>query len=252
MKYSLFFSLSLCMLGISLQGMGRRQPISSGKPYNPSKTRQVHAAPHGAHTPQGVAAAAAPVRQVGTELPLPMSLRRLAGVSIHHIVVTKQGSNQCGSRAVANALAVQDVIMSGQTLNSSTIRAQAAQYDRILMNHTLEWYEVANLAHRNNLFNAHIMARTPREQTEAVHPYVIYSTDGHEYSLDDLAASLLTHETMTAHIICNTGGHWVLVTIIKQEGHAPQMLYMDSCNGMLQNDSSATAYIHYLYNICLA
>jgi len=252
MKCSQIFSLLLCVFNIGLQGMARRKPISSGKPYHPNKTRQVHAAPHRAPAPQGLAAAAAPVRQVRDELPLPMSLRRLAGVSIHHIVVTMQGSSQCGSRSVANALAVQDVIMSGQSLNSSTIRAQASQYDRILINHILEWAEVANLARRNNLFNAHIMARIPKEQTEAVYPYVVYSTDGQEHSLDDLAASLLTHETMTAHVICNTGGHWVLITIIKQEGHAPQMLYMDSCNGILQDDSAATAYICYLYNTCLA
>ncbi|HML19063.1 MAG TPA: hypothetical protein PKD74_00630 [Candidatus Dependentiae bacterium] len=252
MKCLHFFPLLLCVLNIGLQGMARRQPISSGKPYHPNKTRQVHVTPHRAPAPQGFASASASVRQVRDELPLPMSLRRLAGVSIHHIVVTKQGSDQCGSRSVANALAVQDVIMSGQTLNSSSIRAQASQYDRILINHILEWAEVANLACRNNLFNAHIMARIPKEQTEAVYPYVVYSTDGQEHSLDDLATSLLTHETMTAHIICNTGGHWVLITIIKQEGHVPQMLYMDSCNGILQDDSAATAYICYLYNTCLA
>ncbi len=273
MKYSLFFSLSLCVLGISLQGMGRRQPISSGKPYNPRRTRPMHvAASHGGHTSQRVAAAAAPVmqvrrelptlqrvaaaaapvEQVRSELPLPTSLSSLKGVSIHHIVVTQQGPNQCGSRAVANALAVQDVIMSGQPLNSSIIRAQAAQYDRILVNRALEWSEVANLARRNKLFNAHIMARMPKEQTDAEYPYVVYSTDGNQSSINDLAASLLMHGRMTAHIICNTGGHWVLVTIIKQEGRMPQILYMDSCNGRLQDNSAATKYICYLANTCLA
>jgi len=249
MKYSSVILLFLCVLNVGLHGMGRRQPISSGKPYNPSRTQPQ--ALRRAQAPQAVAAAAVPVRPVSGEMPLPMSLKRLEGISIHHIVVTQQGSNQCGSRSVANALAIQDLIMSGQSLNSSTIKAQASQYDRILINHTLEWFEVANLAHRNNLFNAHIMARIPQKQKEAVYPYVIYSTDGQEHSLDDLAASLLTHETMTAHIICNTGGHWVLVTIIKQEGKIPQMLYMDSGNGKLQDNSVATAFIHFLYNTCL-
>jgi hypothetical protein len=192
-------------------------------------------------TLQRVAAAAAPVEQVRSELPLPTSLSSLKGVSIHHIVVTQQGPNQCGSRAVANALAVQDVIMSGQPLNSSIIRAQAAQYDRILVNRALEWSEVANLARRNKLFNAHIMARMPKEQTDAEYPYVVYSTDGNQSSINDLAASLLMHGRMTAHIICNTGGHWVLVTIIKQEGRMLRsciwILVMEGCRIILQRQN---------------
>jgi hypothetical protein len=197
---------------------------------------------------QGLGGAVNPARA----LTIPRSLQDLDRAAIHPIEATQQTGVQCGSRAVANALGIQDCILAEQPLISANIRANASKYDHILINQILEWNQVADLANENHLFNAHIMAKTPSTQKNPVNPYIVYSTDAQEYSLDNLVETMLTHPTFTAHVICNTGGHWVLVTIIKQEGHIPQILYMDSCNGQLGDDSVATAYIHYLYDTCIA
>jgi hypothetical protein len=193
-----------------------------------------------------MAAAATPIRGSADELPLPESLRNLRGVQVRHIVVERQGPNQCGSRSVANALAVQDLVMRGEELNSSSIRYCASRYHGILIDRVLEWTEVADLARRNNLYNAHLMGRMPRDCSS----YMIGSVEQNTHSLNELAESLLIEGDMTAHIICNTGGHWVLVSIIKLSERTPQILYMDSCNGTLHDDSVAVGYIRYLYNLC--
>lgn len=194
------------------------------------------------------------VRVAYNELPIPRSLQALHGAAVRHIIVTRQGPNQCGSRSVANALAVQDLIRAGQPINSVNIRARAAHYDHILISHVIETATVERLANRNGLVNAHTMARAPRALLGrgANTEFMIASTAHPEYnSLDRLVATFRTQPTTAAHILCNTGGHWVAISIIKQEGQMPQILYMDSGNGPLKDNSVATGFIRYLYATCI-
>ena len=185
------------------------------------------------------------------QLPLPARLQALGNATIIHCRVTQQGSNQCGSRSVANALAVQNIIMSGEALTPANIRAHASHFDGILINRVIEDNVVADLADTHGLENTLIMAKIPKEQKGVNEPFIVYSLDAQTHSLDALVENMLTNETMTAHIICNTGGHWVLVTVIKQAGQKPTILYMDSGNAPLANNSIATDMIQYLYEHCI-
>jgi hypothetical protein len=185
------------------------------------------------------------------ELPLPGTLQNLPGVDIHQIKVTQQGPDQCGSRSVANALAIQDLVNGHQLLTSANIRSTAAEYNRILLSHVVEDDTVRNMAQANHLFNAHIMSRAPKHMHGPFIPFIVQSVDTYEGSLDDVVFELRTEQTITAHFICNTGGHWVVISIIKQKGVVPAILYMDSCNSQLEDDSIAAEYIRYLYEICI-
>ena len=148
-------------------------------------------------------------------------------------------------------MAIQDIININEPLTPANIRAHAAHYDSILINKVIEDDIVADLARKNHLFNAHILAKSPKEQTGDHPPYVVYSLDTQSHSLEELVENMRTEDTLTAHLICNTGGHWVLVSIIKQEGKKPLILYMDSGNGRLAEDSLVTAIILYLYENCI-
>ena len=185
-------------------------------------------------------------------MPIPKSLQGLDKANIIHFKATQQGPNQCGSRSVANALAVQEIINADEPLTSANIRNHAAHYDGILINQVIEDDIVANLARENHLFNAHVLAKSPKEQTGEHPPYVVYSLDTQSHSLEELIDSMLIESILTAQLICNTGGHWVLISIVKQEGKKPLILYMDSGNGQLNDNSPATSFILYLYEHCIA
>ena len=260
MKFLHIFFSMLVVTGTSMQAMHRHKPGRGSRPHVSTRHAGGQISPQAQEerdlaaairASQGLPQTAAAGRAVPDQLPIPRALQILDRVTIRHIGVTQQGPNQCGSRSVANALAVQDIIMAGEPLTSANIRAHATPYDRILINRIIEWNEVADLARLNHLFNAHILGKTPKEQLGATNPYIVYSTDRQAHSLDEFIETLLIEPTITAHVICNTGGHWVLVTIIKQEGQISQILYMDSCNSVLRDDSVATAYIQYLYANCI-
>lgn len=184
-----------------------------------------------------------------SDIRLPRTLQTLPGVAIRHIMVTRQGPSQCGSRAVANALATQDLIHAATPLTSANIQARAHAYNHILINHVIDDQEVRNIARTNHLMNAHIMSRRPAQQHEKSSPFIMQSIATYSHSLDEFVESMLTRQTITTNIICNTGGHWVLITIVKQEGKIPQILYMDSCNSPLSDSSFATSCIKYLHQI---
>ncbi len=99
----------------------------------------------------------------GNELPLPSSLRGLQNVRVHHIEVARQGVNECGPRAVINALAVQSIVQAGgRPVTSSNVKAVANTW-KTQMN--TEGYDRVGdtlmiLAQKFGLSNAHIIMRS--------------------------------------------------------------------------------------------
>ena len=237
--------------------LGHQEPHAFANESISTSTPSPALAPQPRPTPHHAQAKPAqrPIRAIhapaAEQLPLPARLQALGNATIIHCRVTQQGSNQCGSRSVANALAVQNIIMSGEALTPANIRAHASHFDGILINRVIEDNVVADLADTHGLENTLIMAKIPKEQKGVNEPFIVYSLDAQTHSLDALVENMLTNETMTAHIICNTGGHWVLVTVIKQAGQKPTILYMDSGNAPLANNSIATDMIQYLYEHCI-
>lgn len=186
------------------------------------------------------------------ELPLPKSLTSLPHVTVHHIKVTQQTGCQCGSRSVANALAVQDLVCAGQPLTAGSIRSKASYYDRILINRVIDDYELVQLALKNKLHNAHIVCKNPVSKDAALWPYIVTSIETWDNSLKEITTAIKNESNILMQLICNTGGHWVLLSIIKEEDQVLHILYMDSCNSRLQDSSFITACIKYLHAHILA
>ena len=237
MKFSSIFFLTLLVVGTGMQAIHDKKTDPSGREFK--------------LIGRAAARIATAPRAGIDQLPLPASLQALGNVTIIHCRVTQQSGAQCGSRSIANALAIQEIIIAGEELAPANIRAHAARFDHILINNAIDDDMIAALARNNHLFNAHIFAKMPKEQLGAYEPYTMYSLDTQAYSLDELIATILTTQTTAAHLICNTGGHWVLVSIVKREGQKPTILYMDSCNAPLTDNSVATGMIHYLYKHCI-
>lgn len=209
------------------------------KPTKPAAKPVVHQVIHSAPHAAKVHAA---IKVLPDQFCLPRRLQGLNRTTIHHLRVTQQIGNQCGSRAVANALALQDLINAGQSLTPANIRAQSQQYSHILINQALSGEEIANLAHDNHLMNSYVMGTNKR----GPEPYIACSTDFEE-DLNDMIREIRTQNKVSTNIIFNTGAHWVLITVIKLPGHIPKIFYMDSCNAPLQDNSAATLAINYLY-----
>jgi hypothetical protein len=204
--------------------------------------------PHVIHPARHAAKMHVALNALPDQFALPRSLQRLNRARICHLRVTQQTGNQCGSRSVANALAVQDVIGAGQALTALNIRAQAQHHNNILINRILSDREVSNLATRNHLMNGYIMSPIPGN----LQHFAGYSIANNTQVLNSLIRNIRTQHMIIAPIIFNTGGHWVLITIIKMSGQTPQIIYMDSCNSPLQDNSVATLAINYLYQQAIA
>jgi hypothetical protein len=180
------------------------------------------------------------------ELPLPKSLSNLPHVTIRHIKATQQTGCQCGSRSVANALAVQDLVYAKQALTAGNIRSQANHYNHILINRVIDDYELAQLALKNNLQNAHIVCRNTFKDA-TVWPFIVTSIETWSNSIETISTRIKNEPTILIQLICNTGGHWVLLSIIKNENCDHQILYMDSSNNRLNESSWMTSCIKYVY-----
>lgn len=48
-------------------------------------------------------------------------------------------------------------------------------------------------------------------------------------------------------IVCNTGGHWVTVVIIKEAHQSPRLIMMDSVNGYVSDGSVFSGFVHTIH-----
>lgn len=201
---------------------------------------------------QHAAAAAAPVKPRITnvtdqsQITLPPVLSHIPNIVIHHCRVEQQGSlPQCGSRAVINAVSIQNLLETHRPITSTAIQQEAAKLKHLYKPHALNFDEAIKLAREVRLDHAYILTYYEKNITQGLSPFVIVgSTDdmSGENSLDEIA--LLS--TCTAHFICNTGGHWVCISLVKKDGEASHIFYTDSCNGKLANTSRATHFIQFI------
>lgn len=182
---------------------------------------------------------------------LPQSLRMLEGAQIYHFVTGGQKGLQCGPRAVANALAIRDLVLCSGVLSAANQRERAAKYTFAGKKvENIEWIKVGRLMRKENLKNAFILLKNPYTKPGSKEsPYILYSALFETcLRIDECACLMQESAEITGHVICRTGEHWVAVSIIKQQGQKPIMIYMDSCNSSLSDTCVATEFIKFLYH----
>lgn len=199
-------------------------------------------------------------------------------------------SGTCGTRAIGNAMAIRNAVLGG-SITPVVVFSQAHQYDSFNSHQGTRTDEAVAIASALNLDNFHVLSflesfdvqiietrgayvarRTERMVRE--NPFtIIESTEyrgregthnvniaGDEEQFQSrIIQSIRNNRNIVAHFMCGINvesvdrpDHAVLVSIVKQEGQLPKIIYMDCNNEPILDQSMSAAFIHYLYLQCIA
>jgi len=184
-------------------------------------------------------------------LPLPKTLSNLQKVSIKHFIANTQSGTQCGSRAIVNALAIQEIMEQQgiESVNQENVQAIAHSLKNIITDAELYHDEVIDLAREKGVKNLHIVCFN----NELKSPYIYGSTRENNKSLKEQIEEIYKSTGMTHFVYCSgtadLSGHYTLITLIKNANSTPALIYMDSCNHLLGENCIPTVIIQWLYEI---
>lgn len=176
-------------------------------------------------------------RTFGTELPLPHILN-----NAHHLKVEQQTGVSCGYHATFNACAIEELFREGKQLTSQAIQNSAKQYHHLIRNnHAIEISEIINtLVPQVKLTNCYFLKIENRKVQPAGITFDIHQT------LEVQIKQLSITDKKIIHCICNTGWHWVTVSIIKDAGKEPYIVYANSTNTPVTVGSPAYTFITHI------
>jgi hypothetical protein len=201
---------------------------------------------------------------------LPLTIRQLRAPICQPMVIFQREPGTCGSRSVANALSLRDIIANGMSIDSKTIQTMAKKYEVLHTQNGMTSKDQINLAKRFDLHNTYAIAIFPMDPLDNrksnKYPFtVIESTElpivdlYHESEiLENIVRSIRSQKNIVANFLCHLDGssarrgHAVVVSIVKREGKTTGMVYMDSNNLPVADRSQVAAYISYLYWQCVA
>lgn len=207
---------------------------------------------------------------------IPQSLRQLPGVHIYYFPspdLPRKASGTCGTLAIGNALAIRDAVLS-DSLNPVTIFRNAATHNDLNSNEGTRTEEAVELAIVLHLSDFHCLMfgeRYPKggrakdnpfsiiESTNYNHPQLIHTVNLTE---EDQFQATIFEKIRNSETVCvnfltcvdraQMNDHGVLISIIKQKGRTPIIIYMDCNNEPIRDNSKDAAFIHYLYLQCIA
>jgi len=200
------------------------QKLNGGQPQNPKNTSE---------------------QSIDSDFPVPASVGN-CGLLVRHIRTGGQSGATCGAHTVVNARAIQQIVESGEQLTGQAIRSKAAALNSYIQKENLDYHDIHCLAGAIGLKSHLVIGFNDKMGNfyEASHA----DTFGVQTSVDDIFSIIQSSQAGDYHFIINTGGHWVLASVIKCANRAPQILYMDSGNGRLAEGSIGALFITYLVN----
>lgn len=180
-------------------------------------------------------------------------------------------NNTCGSRSLANGLAISDAIALG-VLNPKTVKRQAACYEWMHTTDNLTNVDIVKYAKKLGLENVYVIDYLNKDlvkkNRKKSNPFTIISSTDHKETVcganemrinQCVIEKIRSRSSITAHFICfldsvvkGAIAHAVLVSLIKRPGKKPTIIYMDSCNTPLRQEWQSAAYMSYLYWQCIA
>jgi hypothetical protein len=175
---------------------------------------------------------------------LPTSPRTAAQPVATDIVrVVQQRGVTCGYHTVFNAYAVQELVRADQQVTSEAVQEIAQKYHPLIdrTDYELFYHELLELAQEVGLTTFHIIAYN--EPIKKVYD-AANSADVPE-DLNAFFAKLVSEKTPVAHLLCNTGGHWIALSVIHRENGDAQIIYLDSMNPKSLGNASRM-YINYV------
>ena len=161
------------------------------------------------------------------------------------LIVTQQKGYSCGFHAVFNALAIQMLFKKAEELTSRNIidKAKLCHTQIVRTDVLLPYIAVDKLAQGNELRDFFVLSYDGTTQKMGF-------TDLKNQSPSDVETALIKLKTSISgliHFICNTGEHWVSISVVKCIGQNPFLLYMDSLNKTVAERKVVAKFLNYLH-----
>ncbi len=203
-------------------------------------------------------------------LQMPSLIRTLPVPVIQLSVLRQHEAGTCGSRSVANALALRDLLAKGLTVTSGNIQSMAKKYEYLHVKSNVSSREQIELARHFGLTHTYVLGIYQMDPIHGkqINRYPFTVIDSTEIGavnlyqesevLEDIVKTIRENKTITAHFLCHLdgqnrqAGHSVVISIVKAKGQPTRIIYMDSNNAPITDHCQAAAYICYLYWQCIA
>jgi len=149
--------------------------------------------------------------------------------NLERITAIKQQGATCGHHAIFNARAIQNLIDQNKPIIAANIQQETRQYLPRIKDHNDR--EISELltehAQDLNLHNLNLYFIECDDQAGFIPAGIGFNTpEDHNTFLQTIWL-----ENKIGHFICNTGGHWVTLTVLKLAGDVePRVIFMDSAN----------------------
>ena len=192
---------------------------------------------------------AMPTMLPGGLVQLPPSIRETFPARFAQPAVIRQHApGTCGSRSVANAAALRDLVARGLPVDAKNIQATAQKYERLHTRNDLSSTDQINLARTLDLHNTYAIGFFQMDPLDKKrinrYPFTVIESSElpmvnlyqESEILENIVRLIRTQKNITANFLCHLdgaagqAGHGVVVSIVKRAGQPTRMVYMDSNN----------------------
>ncbi len=146
-------------------------------------------------------------------------------------------ANACGHWAISNATALVNklgAIQAADKAQLAQVAVEAQQCGKAFVPthaHQLSTEEIESLAKKAGII-CFVLGKYPNGQVAPL----IWNGSGDITPYEKIVAKynkMLSNDEATFAIpcICNVGGHWVMLAVVKLEAQKPFLVFMDNCNG---------------------
>lgn len=175
------------------------------------------------------------MKRLGLAYLLALGAQILAVPHIQQIRVIQQTGSSCGYHSVYNAQAVETLALAGMPLTAASIVQEAVQYRNFIQRDAILGDTIIDLANQLGIANLYcINGRNGLAFAGSSQD----AQDGHQF-LNDVRTQRQHVQPMIGHFVVNTGGHWVVFSVIKNPGQEATIVYMDSMNTQLSRNRVA-------------
>lgn len=152
----------------------------------------------------------------------------------------------CGYHAAINALAIQHLLDRGIKITQDAVKAEAQNHLHLIQGaQNIEIGQIIEfVSHKAQLRNCYFLAIQGNEIIPAG-----TGTDNN-YSMQQLFDLFGTDRPLCAHFILNTGGHWVVFTVVQQNQEI-QLFYQDSNNTVPEPGMAQYQLIQSIYTLAM-
>ncbi len=154
-------------------------------------------------------------------------------INVQKINVKPQQDATCGYWSIINAQSIQKLFTDNIPVTSANIIKTSSVFEPLLKEKKT-YGEVLDIEQIYELCSSsEIIFLAVNPHTQQIYFPLLQSQE-----LDLLQKQFHQSKRSLIQFICNTGGHWILFSLVKENGHA-DLLYLDSAN---PSELSATAH----------